>query len=167
MRPTMAEARKNSLSTWLQNIYRSHKMNPLLIAPCGMNCGICLAYLRDKNKCPGCRSKLNKLKSKSCARCVIARCPKLKKCGYKYCFSCGIMPCARLKHLDKRYRTNYGMSMLDNLAYIKRSGIKSFVKKEIKRWACKKCGGTVCVHRGYCFACGKRSKHYLLLKRLG
>lgn len=25
-----------------------------LIAPCGMNCGTCIAYLRDKNKCPGC-----------------------------------------------------------------------------------------------------------------
>jgi hypothetical protein len=26
-----------------------------LVAPCGMNCGICRAYLREKNKCPGCR----------------------------------------------------------------------------------------------------------------
>jgi hypothetical protein len=26
-----------------------------LIAPCGMNCGVCMAYLREKNKCPGCR----------------------------------------------------------------------------------------------------------------
>jgi len=25
------------------------------IAPCGMNCGIYQAYLRDKNKYPGCR----------------------------------------------------------------------------------------------------------------
>jgi hypothetical protein len=27
------------------------KFNKQLIAPCGMNCGICLGYLRDKNKC--------------------------------------------------------------------------------------------------------------------
>ncbi len=26
-----------------------------IIAPCGMNCSICMAYLRGKNKCPGCR----------------------------------------------------------------------------------------------------------------
>lgn len=26
-----------------------------LIAPCGINCGICLAFLRDKNTCMGCR----------------------------------------------------------------------------------------------------------------
>ncbi len=25
------------------------------IAPCGMNCATCLAYLRDKNTCCGCR----------------------------------------------------------------------------------------------------------------
>ncbi len=30
-------------------------MDVSLIAPCGMNCGICLAYLRTKNVCPGCR----------------------------------------------------------------------------------------------------------------
>ena len=29
--------------------------DPDLIAPCGMNCNICMAYLREKNKCPGCR----------------------------------------------------------------------------------------------------------------
>ena len=26
-----------------------------LIAPCGMNCAVCLGYLREKNKCPGCQ----------------------------------------------------------------------------------------------------------------
>ena len=25
-------------------------------APCGMNCGICMAYLRKKNKCNGCKA---------------------------------------------------------------------------------------------------------------
>ncbi len=32
-------------------------LNPVLIAPCGMNCGTCLGYLREKNKCVGCRLK--------------------------------------------------------------------------------------------------------------
>lgn len=27
----------------------------LLIAPCGINCGVCNAYLRVRNKCQGCR----------------------------------------------------------------------------------------------------------------
>ena len=32
-------------------------MKSELIAPCGMNCGICYGYLREKNKCPGCRKR--------------------------------------------------------------------------------------------------------------
>ena len=27
-----------------------------LIAPCGMNCRLCLGQIREKNTCPGCRS---------------------------------------------------------------------------------------------------------------
>ena len=30
-------------------------MEKELIAPCGMNCGICKYYYREKDKCPGCR----------------------------------------------------------------------------------------------------------------
>jgi len=26
-----------------------------MIAPCGMNCEICIGHIREKNKCPGCR----------------------------------------------------------------------------------------------------------------
>ncbi len=44
--------------------------------------------------------------------------------------------------------------MLENLESIKNNGIKKFTDSEKKRWACEKCGGTVCVHRGYCLECG-------------
>lgn len=127
----------------------------ILIAPCGMNCGICMGYLREKRKCPGCRGS-DTNKSKSCVLCRIKNCPRLIKNGWKYCFSCDIMPCERLKHLDKRYRTKYGMSMVENLAGIRRLGIIKFVKNERSRWKCPKCGGTICVHRGYCYNCGKK-----------
>lgn len=30
------------------------RINRNLIAPCGMNCGVCIAYLREKNRCQGC-----------------------------------------------------------------------------------------------------------------
>ena len=40
------------------------------IAPCGMNCGICLAYIRTKNVCPGCQVDDPK-KSSSCSNCII------------------------------------------------------------------------------------------------
>jgi hypothetical protein len=28
-------------------------LEPALVAPCGMNCGLCMGYLRDKNRCLG------------------------------------------------------------------------------------------------------------------
>ncbi|OGS23158.1 MAG: hypothetical protein A2252_02795 [Elusimicrobia bacterium RIFOXYA2_FULL_39_19] len=129
-------------------------IKPILIAYCGMNCAICFGYLRKKNKCPGCRSRKNISKPNSCYKCKIVVCSKRNTNGYKFCFSCG-RHCLRLKQLDKRYRTKYNMSMLENLADIKRLGIKKFVKNEIKRWTCKKCGGTICVHKKYCYSCGK------------
>ena len=64
-------------------------------------------------------------------------------------------PCDQLKHLDKRYRTKYKMSMIENLAHIKKLGLTKFVANEKKRWACSECGGTICVHKGYCYSCGK------------
>ena len=30
-------------------------MKPILIACCGMNCNLCIGFLREKNKCPGCK----------------------------------------------------------------------------------------------------------------
>ena len=126
-----------------------------LIAPCGMNCGICMAYLREKKKCPGCRES-NENKSFSVVNCRIKNCDELKKNNVKFCFTCKKFPCARIKHIDKRYRTKYNMSMIENLENIKKFGIRKFVNNEKIRWACSKCGGTICVHRGCCYSCGEK-----------
>jgi len=127
-----------------------------LIAPCGMNCSICMAYLRKKNKCPGCR-KFNKKEPITIAKCKIKNCTTFKKSKLKFCFECEEFPCKNLKHLDKRYRTKYNMSMIENLGNIKKFGIKEFFKNEKIRWACSKCGGTINVHRGYCNNCGEKT----------
>ncbi len=74
----------------------------------------------------------------------------------KYCFACPTFPCRWVKQLDARYRKNYGMSMLENLEMIKREGIRKFVKNEKERWTCRKCGGTICVHRHCCYTCKVR-----------
>jgi len=124
-----------------------------LIAPCGMNCGVCMAYLREKNHCPGCNYPDDN-KAVSCARCIIKNCETIKK--VKFCYKCEKYPCTRLKNLDKRYRTKYHMSMIENLENIKKLGIRQFVKNEQVRWRCPKCGGNICVHRGYCFDCGEK-----------
>jgi hypothetical protein len=128
--------------------------NNLLIAPCGMNCGICRAYLRDKNKCPGCRLGNEKI-FKSCTNCKIKNCKTLKNSKTKFCFDCNYFPCEKLKHLDKRYRTKYHMSMIENLENIRKNGLDKFMKNEHIRWVCPECGGTICVHKGSCYNCGK------------
>lgn len=124
-----------------------------LIAPCGMNCGVCMAYLREKNHCPSCNYPDDD-KSVSVLRCIIKNCETIKK--VKFCYKCEKYPCTRLKNLDKRYRTKYHMSMIENLENIKKLGIRQFVKNEQVRWRCPKCGGNICVHRGYCFDCGEK-----------
>jgi hypothetical protein len=126
-----------------------------LIAPCGMDCGICMAYLREKNRCPGCNGS-DENKSVSCLRCRIKNCVVLKRGKTKFCIDCDKFPCDRLKHLDKRYRTKYGMSMIENLENIKKWGIRKFVRNEKTRWACPECGGVICVHRWCCSKCGKK-----------
>jgi len=124
----------------------------LLLAPCGMNCGICLAHLRDKNKCYGCWGN-NEHKPNHCINCVIKNCICLAEIESKFCYECKKYPCTRLKQLDKRYRLKYKMSMIENLNNINKFGLKVFEKMEKDRWTCNNCGGTICVHRGCCLNC--------------
>ena len=115
-----------------------------LIAPCGMNCNLCLGYLREKNKCPGCNSIDNK--NSYHVSCMIRNCQILQQNNWKYCSSkCDKFPCTRLKNLDKRYRTKYGMSMIENLNHIDEQGIEEFLRQEEKRWI--KEDKIFCVHR--------------------
>ncbi len=127
------------------------------IAPCGMDCGLCLAQHRTKNICTGCYAE-GAQKSPYCIRCPIKYCELLKSSGSKYCFGCTQFPCARVKHLDKRYRTKYGMSMIENLNNIKQNGIRKFVENERLKWRCDNCGNVVCVHRPNCLVCGEPVK---------
>ncbi len=129
-----------------------------LIAPCGMNCGICSGYLaltRDvKTKgirmpyCAGCRPR-----RKNCAF-LKKQCDLLRMGQVEYCHECRSFPCRRLQDLDTRYRTLFRMSMIENLESIKEDGIRRFLRQEAERWKCQKCGGVICCHNGVCFDCG-------------
>jgi len=126
-------------------------MKSKFITPCGMNCAICLAFLRERNRCEGCWSPERK-----CGKnCTIRSCIHLKG---KYCFECTSYPCKRLLQLDIRYRKKYRMSMIENLNNIKKDGIRKFIKTERLRWTCLKCGGIMCVHQGFCFTCGEHQE---------
>jgi len=125
-----------------------------LIAPCGMNCGICIGYLREKNPCAGCFKKDDPNKPNQCRSCNIANCKKLTETNSGFCYDCEKHPCTRLKQLDKRYRTKYNMSMIENLDFIKVNGLDKFIRNEETRWKCSNCGETICVHRENCLKCG-------------
>jgi hypothetical protein len=125
-----------------------------LIAPCGMNCGSCLGYMRTKNHCAGCRSGDDSIPA-FCKQCVIINCDLLAQTESKFCYECPEYPCRRLKDLDKRYRTRYNTSFFGNLAMIEEEGIDSFLAFETQRRTCPGCGSTLCVHRPVCFECGK------------
>ena len=126
-----------------------------LIAPCGMNCGLCYAFLRSRNRCPGCRGD-DRGKPKTRVTCKIKNCETRRGNHGNSCTSCEDFPCDRLTCLDKRYRTQYGMSMIDNLRSIEAKGLDAFVERERIKWACPGCGETICVHKAICLVCERK-----------
>jgi hypothetical protein len=143
-------------------------MEENLIAPCGMNCGICVSHLAMKhdlnNKgfgkkyCLGCLPR-----GKHCVF-MEQHCDLLGKGLVRFCHECESFPCRRLKALDKRYRTKYHMSMIENLDFIKEHGIEQFLAREEERWRCPGCGAEICCHNGLCLNCDldllRRNKKY-------
>ncbi len=134
-----------------------NEMKKELIAPCGMNCRLCIRYQFIKND-------LNKkgFNKKYCSGCVPQgdnctymknHCDLLGKGLVRFCYECEAFPCKRLKSLDKRYRTKYHMSMIENLELIKEYGMEEFLKKEEEKWRCPECVGVICCHNGLCLNC--------------
>lgn len=131
--------------------------NSVLVAPCGMNCAICSAYLALKHdvrakgvkmiRCLGCRPR-----NKNCAW-LKKQCPQLASDEISFCYECNTFPCKRLIAIDERYRTHFRMSMIDNLKFVKEHGMEKFLKQQEKVWKCKRCGEMVCCHNGLCFNC--------------
>lgn len=124
------------------------------IAPCGINCATCLAFLRTKNRCDGCCSE-DASKRHYCSVCRIKNCERLKQTATKLCVECSGFPCQRLKQLDKRYRLRYNVSLISNLLLIKDKGLEQYLKEEEIRWTCQNCSSSLCVHRSTCTACGQ------------
>ena len=125
-----------------------------MLAPCGINCAACLAYLRDKNKCAGCLA-ISGDKAKTRVSCRIKNCELLAGTRSKFCYECGSFPCKILGRLDKRYRAKYRASPLDNLRSIQSLGVASYLARERFRWVCPDCGSVTSIHRNYCLNCKK------------
>ncbi len=125
-----------------------------LIAPCGMNCRICVGYFgytmggkKRKVNCIGCKPR-----DKSCAF-LKKYCKKLTKREVEYCYECDDFPCSHLEGLDNVYRERYNMSMIENLEYIRDNGMGGFLKQQKERYTCSHCGTIWCVHTKSCYVC--------------
>ncbi len=133
-------------------------MKEELIAPCGMNCSLCVSYIFNKNDlnkkgfhkkyCPGCIPR-----GKNCTFSLSNHCELIRDGKIRFCYECNNFPCDGLKRLDKRYSAKYNMSMIDNLNYIKEKGMDKFLLKDTDKWECNICGDLKCCHNGLCLNC--------------
>lgn len=137
----------------LKEVVQIDAKDPMVIAPCGINCSLCQAYIRERRPCPGCRGG-DSNKSNSCLTCSIMNCMKLATGNYQFCFSCANFPCVELRKLDRRYRTRYGLSTIANLRRIQDVGVRRFADEEDVKWTCPECGSRLCMHKPQCANCG-------------
>ena len=131
-----------------------------LIAPCGMNCGVCSAYLAFTHHipkkrgqvwhCAGCRAR-----NKQCSY-LKGQCQLLSKGRVSFCSECPDFPCMRLKKIDNRYRTTYGISFIQNLEEIRDVGVEMFLDRQTKSFLCGRCRQDVLsIHNNRCYRCEK------------
>ncbi len=135
---------------------------PELIAPCGMNCGICKAYLAYSRRVPYKKGEISHcsgclIRNKNCA--FIKRdCEKLRKKEIRFCYECSDMPCEQLTKLDQYYDARYGMSMIENQKTMQEKGMEDFLRSQTEKYRCPSCGDVISVHDGKCYACGHQAE---------
>ena len=133
--------------------------DPVLIAPCGMDCRICSSFLTFDHNIPKVRHKIShctgcRPRGKQCAW-LIKRCDKLLEKKLEYCFECEDFPCPNLSRLDKNYRKNYQMSMIENLTQVRDQGFERFFENQKAKYGCPTCESLTSVHSKKCFRCGE------------
>ena len=132
------------------------KLSEELVAPCGMNCGVCKYYLAKERE-------LYKSRSAGCAGCLPGKrecrfikdnCELHRKNSIRFCFECGDFPCEGVKKIEKRYVAKYRTSLINNLLQIQNNGMSQWLAEEEQKWRCSQCGGTITIHGGICYDCG-------------
>lgn len=133
-------------------------MDDMLVAPCGMNCNICKSHLRRYRACSGCNAE-----NHDRPPCVFHKCEMLKNTDSGLCLECEQYPCKTLQKADAKHRGRDGVSMIENLEYIREHGMAAFLKMEEEKWKCPECGGVVCVGAWSiaCSACGLEIKRII------
>ena len=89
------------------------------IPACGIFCGGCPVYIREKKPCPGAEINVER-----CERCKSFHlCCQSKKINH--CHECPSFPCRRLKDFSKRW-LKYGQDIIENQIRLKELGESDF-----------------------------------------
>lgn len=91
------------------------------IPPCGIYCGSCPNFTREKNKCEGAEIGCKKRKCKGIYVCCI------EKKGLEFCHQCKAYPCSTFKKFAERW-VKYGQNLMQNQELIKNKGKEAFIK---------------------------------------
>ena len=111
-----------------------------LVAPCGIDCGVCEFYLcqdnpqlrayvvangvpPDKLPCAGCRNIQGNCPALECA-CATYQCATERNVAF--CFECSDFPCAKLNPAVDRATLPHNIKVF-NLCVIQRKGVEGFL----------------------------------------
>ncbi len=90
------------------------------VPSCGVFCGGCPSYTREKKPCLG--AEMN---SKRCDNCKSYHlCCKEK--GISHCYECPTFPCSRFKRFSKTW-LKYGQNLIENQINLKEQGEENFL----------------------------------------
>ena len=130
-------------------------IDPIMFAPCGMNCQVCYKHCYHKKPCAGCLNS-DKGKPEHCRKCKIKDC--IRERGHSYCFECPDYPCKPIKALEKSYNTRYGASLMDNSAAVRQDGLVKFMERQRAEYTCPSCGGIFSIHDRECSECQRKQE---------
>ncbi len=133
-------------------------IDPMMFAPCGMNCQVCYQHSDHPKPCGGCHSR-SLQKPKHCRNCPIRECTVKK--DLSYCYECLEYPCKSIKNLEKSYITRYGASLIQNSCFVKEKGLAAFMKQQKAAYPCPACGGILSLQDGRCSDCRWRTDNDL------
>lgn len=126
-------------------------VNPELLAPCGLYCGVCAVYIATKDNNEKFKERLTgvyniPIEQVHCRGClsddVIVFCKvcAIKKCvnskGYQGCHQCADFPC---EHIDKFIMPVGKKVIMRAIPQWRELGTERWVEAEEKRYHCPKC----------------------------
>lgn len=91
------------------------------VPACGVFCGGCPTYTREKKPCKG--AELNRVRCDKCS--TFHLCCIQKK--ITHCYQCSLFPCAKFKGFTKRW-LKYGQDFIENQKLLKQIGETEFLK---------------------------------------